>query len=110
MFRINTRCVLFRLIIISLQEWASKNPHLTLGRHEQDTLNDMYQAKSGTGSKNDTDIWNRPRCGVPDYPILTQKDLSFYSLEKGDPIKQQQRKKRFTLFGGRWENTDLTYK
>lgn len=96
---------------LSLQEWLSSNPHLTLGRHEQDTLNDMYRAKSGMGSKNDTDIWNRPRCGVPDYPTLTQKDLSFYSLENGDPIKQQQqRKKRFTLFGGRWENTDLTYK
>ncbi|MBN3296113.1 MMP11 protein, partial [Amia calva] len=46
---------------------------------------------------NSSEIWKRPRCGVPDYPG-----------QKG--VYRGHRQKRFVLFGGRWEKTDLTYK
>ncbi|KAM4616273.1 stromelysin-3 [Polymixia lowei] len=48
---------------------------------------------------NTTDTWNRPRCGVPDYPA--QKEVRYAG---------RHRQKRFVLYGGRWEKTDLTYK
>ncbi|KAG8010987.1 Stromelysin-3 [Nibea albiflora] len=94
--------------------WPHSNRHSGLkksGRHEQDTLNKEKHLKSVLGSKNDTEFWKRPRCGVPDYPTLTQVGPSYYNLKKmnGD-LSKQQRKKRFALFGGRWEKTDLTYK
>uniref|UniRef100_A0A3Q4MEJ1 Matrix metallopeptidase 11b n=1 Tax=Neolamprologus brichardi TaxID=32507 RepID=A0A3Q4MEJ1_NEOBR len=76
------------------QRWS--NSHAGLKKrpsHEQDTLNEEYDFKS----PNDTDLWNRPRCGVPDYPTLT------------DTLSRQQRRKRFALYGRRWEKTDLTY-
>ncbi|XP_029915271.1 stromelysin-3 isoform X2 [Myripristis murdjan] len=44
-----------------------------------------------------TAAWNRPRCGVPDFPAQKEVHLG-------------QRQKRFVLYGGRWEKTDLTYK
>ncbi len=66
--------------------------------------------KSVLASKNESDFWNRPRCGVPDYPTITPSDLPFYNLKKKGGLSRQQRKKRFALFGGRWEKTDLTYK
>ncbi|XP_028273664.1 stromelysin-3-like [Parambassis ranga] len=80
------------------------------GRHVQDTLNEDY-SKSALPSRNGSEFWKRPRCGVPDYPALTQADMSHYSMKKkkGD-LSRQQRRKRFALFGGRWEKTDLTYK
>lgn len=96
-----------------LQEWPHSSSHIGLkkrGRHEQDTLNDEYHLKSVLTPKNDTEFWRRPRCGVPDYPSLTQADLSYYNLKKKGGLSRQQRKKRFALFGGRWEKTDLTYK
>ncbi|KAM9338347.1 stromelysin-3-like [Symphorus nematophorus] len=97
-----------------LQGWPHSKNHVGLkkgGRHEQDTLNDEYHLKPVLGSKNDTEFWNRPRCGVPDYPSLMQVDLSYYNLKKKKGGQsRQQRKKRFALFGGRWEKTDLTYK
>lgn len=98
-----------------LQGRDHSSSHVVLkkkGRHEQDTLSKDYHLKTIQGSKNDTEFWNRPRCGVPDFPTLTQVGLSYYNLKKkkkGD-LSQQQRKKRFALFGGRWEKTDLTYK
>ncbi|KAJ8384911.1 hypothetical protein AAFF_G00197190, partial [Aldrovandia affinis] len=60
--------------------------------HGQDTLK---EAPPGNGSE----FWNQPRCGVPDYP--SQKRGAFTG---------RQRQKRFVLFGGRWDKTDLTYK
>lgn len=81
------------------------------GRHVQDTLNKDFHLKTVLGSKNDTEFWRRPRCGVPDYPPLTQVGLSYYNLKKKKGgLSRQQRKKRFALFGGRWEKTDLSYK
>ncbi|KAM6965142.1 stromelysin-3 [Aplochiton taeniatus] len=49
-------------------------------------------------ASNNTDIRNRPRCGVPDY-----------AAQKIDH-RQRQRQKRFVVYGGRWEKNDLTYK
>ncbi|XP_029372364.1 stromelysin-3-like [Echeneis naucrates] len=95
-----------------LQAWPHSNSHSSLkkrGRHEQDTLNEEYHFKSVPASKNDTKFWKRPRCGVPDYPSMIKVDLLDYYLKKGD-LSRQQRRKRFALFGGRWEKTDLTYK
>ncbi|XP_071322588.1 stromelysin-3-like [Trachinotus anak] len=96
-----------------LQGWSHNNSHVALkkrGRHEHDTLNEEYHWKSAPASKNDTEFWKRPRCGVPDYPALTKVDLSYYNLKKNGGLSRQQRRKRFALFGGRWEKTDLTYK
>ncbi|KAG7480566.1 hypothetical protein MATL_G00057500 [Megalops atlanticus] len=90
--------------------WLQKSHQYTLkkrGRpnHPQDTL----KVKEGSWDKGDpagtaflkngTKFWNRPRCGVPDYPA--KKEAVFAG---------RQRQKRFVLFGGRWEKTDLTYK
>lgn len=77
------------------------------GRHQQDTLSEDRHPKS----HNDTENWKRPRCGVPDYPAFTQADMSDYNLKKKrGGLSKQQRRKRFALFGGRWEKTHLTYK
>ncbi|XP_069573411.1 stromelysin-3-like [Brachyistius frenatus] len=97
------------------QGWPHSSSHTLLkkrGRHEQDTLNRDHRSKSDLTPQNGTESWKRPRCGVPDYPPITQADVSHYSQKKrrGGPSKQQQRRKRFALFGGRWEKTDLTYK
>ncbi|KAM8744116.1 stromelysin-3-like [Acanthopagrus schlegelii] len=98
-----------------LQGWPHSSSHVGLkkrGRHEQDTLNNQYHLKSVLPPKNDTEFWKRPRCGVPDYPSIMQVDLSFFNLKKKKKggLSRQQRQKRFALFGGRWEKTDLTYK
>lgn len=90
------------------QRWS--NSHAGLKKrpsHEQDTLNEEYDFKS----PNDTDLWNRPRCGVPDYPTLTQLSTTYNNVKKRrDTLSRQQRRKRFALYGRRWEKTDLTYK
>ncbi|XP_059213238.1 stromelysin-3-like [Centropristis striata] len=97
-----------------LQEWPHSNSHVGLkkkGRQEQEVLNKEYHLKSVLTSKNDTEFWNRPRCGVLDYSTFTQAGLSYYNLKKKKGgLRTQQRRKRFALFGGRWEKTDLTYK
>ncbi|XP_056136214.1 stromelysin-3 [Lampris incognitus] len=46
-----------------------------------------------------TQSWNRPRCGVPDFPGQKQVHL-----------RRGHRNKRFVVYGGRWDKTDLTYK
>lgn len=98
---------------LCLQGWPHSNSHVDLkkrGRHGQETLNKEYHLKSVLTSKNGTEFWKRPRCGVPDYPTLMQVGLSYYNLKKKGGQSRQQRRKRFALFGGRWEHTDLTYK
>ncbi|KAK1884295.1 Stromelysin-3 [Dissostichus eleginoides] len=80
------------------------------GRHQQETLNKDHHLKTVLASKNDTEFWKRPRCGVPDYPSLTQVGPSYYDRKKKGGLKREQRRKRYALFGGRWEKTDLTYK
>uniref|UniRef100_UPI003AAA3C76 stromelysin-3-like n=1 Tax=Centroberyx gerrardi TaxID=166262 RepID=UPI003AAA3C76 len=95
------------------QGWPQRNHHLGLkkrGKLEQDTLNEEYHVTSLAPPGNDTESWKRPRCGVPDYPASKQMGLSYYNMKKEGRLSGQQRRKRFALFGGRWENTDLTYK
>lgn len=48
---------------------------------------------------NHSNTWNRPRCGVPDYPA--QKEVHY---------RRQHRQRRFVLYGGRLEKMDLTYR
>ncbi|XP_062290916.1 stromelysin-3-like [Scomber scombrus] len=97
-----------------LQGRPHRHSHVGLkkGRHEKDTLNEEYHLKSVLPPKNDTEFWKRPRCGVPDYPSLTQVNLSYLNLKrkKKGALSRQQRMKRFALFGGRWEKNHLTYK
>ncbi|KAM4634562.1 stromelysin-3-like [Polymixia lowei] len=94
--------------------WPQKNHHVGLkkrGRLEQDTLNEQCRLMSSRiPPENDTKIWNCPRCGVPDYPTSKQVGVSFYNTQKKGALNRQQRRKRFVLFGGRWDKTDLTYK
>lgn len=80
-------------------------------RHEQTTLYDKHSVMSVVFPTNATE-WKRPRCGVPDYPSLLRVDRSYYNMKKKkkEGLSRQQRNKRFALFGGRWEKTDLTYR
>ena len=48
---------------------------------------------------NTSNTWNRPRCGVPDYPA--QKEVHY---------RGQNRQRRFVLYGGRLDRMDLTYR
>lgn len=48
---------------------------------------------------NSSNAWNRPRCGVPDYPA--QKEVHY---------RVRNRQRRFVLYGGRLDRTDLTYR
>lgn len=69
--------------------------------HVQDSLKEapVVRGEPETADlpANSSEVWNRPRCGVPDFP--TQKEI----LTRG-------RQKRFVLYGGRLERNDLTYK
>ncbi|XP_029618397.1 stromelysin-3 isoform X1 [Salmo trutta] len=71
--------------------------------HPQNTLKDTALTRGdpirAALVTNSTEVSNRPRCGVPDYPML--KDVLY---------RGKHRQKRFVLFGGRLEKTDLTYK
>ncbi|XP_030628457.1 stromelysin-3 [Chanos chanos] len=73
------------------------------GAHPQETLKDTTWAKrrasEPTQAQHSSGDSNRPRCGVPDYP--TQREVH---------LGTRHRPKRFVIFGGRWEKTDLTYK
>ncbi|KAM6902447.1 stromelysin-3-like [Xenentodon cancila] len=97
-----------------LQGWPHGNSQAGLkkkGRHKQETLNQVDHFKSVSASQNGTDFWKRPRCGVPDYPNSQQFDMAHYILKrKRGGLREPQRQKRFALFGGRWEKTDLSYK
>ena len=101
-------------VAVCSQGWSHSNSHAGLkkwGRHTQDTLNEDEHFKTGVTFKNDTGFWKRPRCGVPDYPNLMQLDMSHHWLKsKKGGLSRNQRRKRFALFGGRWEKNDLTYK
>ncbi|XP_014015908.1 stromelysin-3 isoform X1 [Salmo salar] len=71
--------------------------------HPQNTLKDTALTRGdpirAALVTNSTEVSNRPRCGVPDYPML--KDVLY---------RGKHRQKRFVLFGGRLEKTDLAYK
>nr|XP_057926200.1 stromelysin-3 [Doryrhamphus excisus] len=50
-------------------------------------------------SNHTSNPWRRPRCGVPDYP--NQRELLYPG---------RHRHRRFVLYGGRLDKTDLTYR
>ncbi|KAM6986262.1 stromelysin-3 [Aplochiton taeniatus] len=96
-------------------EWPQKTHQYGLKKRGrlgriQETAKGLYPGQVPTG--NATDLWNRPRCGNPDYPV--QKPTGKLGYEH--PGKEEMlggrllRRKRFVLFGGRWDKTDLTYK
>ncbi|XP_066502664.1 stromelysin-3 [Hoplias malabaricus] len=81
--------------------------------HVQDTL-------KGSGVKsmqphaalpsNRADVWRRPRCGVPDFPSKKGNVSPHHPHQRGGHRGGRHRRKRFVLYGGRWDRTDLTYK
>ncbi|KAJ7988124.1 hypothetical protein DPEC_G00320370 [Dallia pectoralis] len=101
--------------------WPQKNHHYGLKKRSrfgygQDTSKDPMRPSDvahpdavlpGNGSEL---VWNRPRCGVPDYPTQKHGGFSDRHPTKGATFGGKQRSKRFVLFGGRWDKTDLTYK
>ena len=76
---------------------------LSRGRlsHPQDTLQEVHSSLEKALPVNVTGLWKRPRCGVPDPPA---------SPHPATRSRGQQRRKRYVLFGGRWEKTHLTYR
>ncbi|KAL4609571.1 stromelysin-3-like [Arapaima gigas] len=76
--------------------------------HAQDMLKEESETK-GVQPRNNTEFWKRPRCGVPDYPLQKGSEGPDYPAGRRS-YGGHQRQKRFVLFGGRWEKTDLTYK
>ncbi|XP_051533254.1 stromelysin-3 [Myxocyprinus asiaticus] len=100
-------------------DWSQKTHHHGLKKrgklHQvQDTLSEVFGSKRVqphlAHPKNGTEFWNRPRCGVPDYPSQKGGSAFHYSTLKGGLLGGRHRQKRFVLFGGRWDKTDLTYK
>ncbi|KAM8885873.1 stromelysin-3 isoform 1-T1 [Spinachia spinachia] len=61
--------------------------------HAQDLVKEASQPSNASAA------WNRPRCGVPDYP--TREEVQH---------RGRHRQRRFVLYGGRLEKTDLTYR
>uniref|UniRef100_A0A8C9ZBU1 Matrix metallopeptidase 11 n=1 Tax=Sander lucioperca TaxID=283035 RepID=A0A8C9ZBU1_SANLU len=67
---------------------SPQGPHEGKVPHAQDLVKEMT---------NTSNTWNRPRCGVPDYPAHKE-------------VHYRGRQRRFVLYGGRLEKTDLTYR
>uniref|UniRef100_A0A3Q3XAU3 Stromelysin-3 n=1 Tax=Mola mola TaxID=94237 RepID=A0A3Q3XAU3_MOLML len=63
------------------------------------TLHSQDLVKEASLLANTSNTWNRPRCGVPDYPA--QKEVHY---------RGQNRQRRFVLYGGRLDRMDLTYR
>lgn len=79
--------------------------------HAQNTLKEDFQIKRwqhhAAVPKNGSDLWNKPRCGVPDYP---SKQESFYDTEhRGGLHGGRHRGKRYASIKG-WNKTSFTYK
>ncbi|XP_026090445.1 stromelysin-3-like [Carassius auratus] len=100
-------------------DWPQKPRYHSLkkrGRfhHVQDTLSEVSGNKRvhphSTLPRNDIEFWNRPRCGVPDYPSQKEGSVLNYLTHRGGLLGGHNRRKRFDLFGVRWDKTDLTYK
>uniref|UniRef100_A0AAQ4QJI8 Matrix metallopeptidase 11a n=1 Tax=Gasterosteus aculeatus aculeatus TaxID=481459 RepID=A0AAQ4QJI8_GASAC len=62
--------------------------------HAQDPVKEASRPSDASAP-----AWNRPRCGVPDYPT-----------REGVQHRGRHRQRRFVLYGGRLEKTDLTYR
>lgn len=75
---------------------SEKSPNLKKNRkvsHAQDLLKETHLPT------NTSHTWNRPRCGVPDFP--TQEEVQY---------QERNRQRRYVLYGGRLDKTDLTYR
>ncbi|XP_036444949.1 stromelysin-3 [Colossoma macropomum] len=98
--------------------WPEKTHHYNLKKrggqpYVQDTLKkdsdqEREQPHADLPNKSTAD-WNRPRCGVPDFPSK-KGDFHHYRNQRGSQYGGRHRRKRFVLYGGRWDKTDLTYK
>ncbi|XP_068609095.1 stromelysin-3-like [Brachionichthys hirsutus] len=96
-----------------LQGWlpsSSRDDVKRWQRHEQHILINDYRLKPLSESQNETAVWKRPWCGVPDDATLTHVGVSKPNPKKRGALSRRPRSKRFAVFGGRWEKTDLTYK
>lgn len=93
------------------QPQGGSHSHKAVVQKKKDTLQDRHTVITSVFPPNVSD-WRRPRCGVPDHPALLRVDLSLHSRTKKrkDGLSRLQRKKRYALFGGRWDKTDLTYR
>ncbi|XP_037401691.1 stromelysin-3 [Pygocentrus nattereri] len=99
--------------------WPEKTRHYNLKKrgglpYVQDTLKKDLDLKreqphADLPDKSTAD-WNRPRCGVPDFPSKKRDFSHHYRNQRGSQYGGRHRRKRFVLYGGRWDKTDLTYK
>ncbi|XP_023664427.1 stromelysin-3-like isoform X2 [Paramormyrops kingsleyae] len=94
--------------------WLEK-PHLYPDKkrgwpdHAQDTAKETLDMK-GPPPGNGSEVWRRPRCGVPDYTAREVLEAAEKARAHGRGQRRRQRQRRFVLFGGRWDKTDLSYK
>ncbi|KAG9266340.1 stromelysin-3 [Astyanax mexicanus] len=99
------------------ESFSEKSQHYGLkkrGRlsYDQDTVKESSDLKRtqqhGALPGADSD-WKRRRCGVPDFPSKMGNSIH-HQAQRGEHHRGRHRRRRFVLFGGRWEKTDLTYK
>ncbi|XP_060791406.1 stromelysin-3 isoform X2 [Neoarius graeffei] len=79
--------------------------------HPQDTLNEDLKMKIWQHHpaipNNGSDIWNRPRCGVPDYP--SKQENFYHVVRRGGLYGGRHRGKRFAYLTKGWNKTNFTY-
>ncbi|KAG8455884.1 hypothetical protein GDO86_001904 [Hymenochirus boettgeri] len=81
-----------RLFRHKIQYYLHEQP-----QKDHSLLQSLYQPHT-KGLLSTHSSWNPPRCGVPDFPDLTNSSGG------------RNRYKRFVLSGGRWDKSNLTYK
>ncbi|KAG7217800.1 hypothetical protein INR49_020859 [Caranx melampygus] len=89
----NTTALTEPLLLFQVSEKSVDLKKRGKAAHAQDLV------KETSLSNNTSNAWNRPRCGVPDYPA--QREVHH---------RGRQRQRRYVLYGGRLEKTDLTYR
>ncbi|KAK2827677.1 hypothetical protein Q7C36_018603 [Tachysurus vachellii] len=97
-------------------DWPEKIHHYAYkkrGRlpHAQNTLQEDPEFNSWQHQpavpKNGSDVWNRPRCGVPDFPL--KQENFFNVVQRGGRHGGRYRHKRYAMVKG-WNKTSFTYK